>query len=153
MQRAAVPQAVAVLRGGNGYPGVSGTAWFQQQEKGVLVTVRVQGLPAGDAPCGGRWFAMHVHSGSTCTGSGADAFADTNGHYDPNGCPHPDHAGDLPPLLGCHGVAYCSVLTDRFTLDQVVGRTLIVHADLDDFTTQPSGNAGVKIACGAIRYR
>ncbi len=141
MQKQGAGRAVAVLRGGNGYPGVYGTAWLRQLEDGVLVTVRVFGLPTDGAACGGR-----------CTGTGTDDFAGAGGHYNPDGCPHPFHAGDLPPLLGCHGTAYCSVMTDRFTLEQAVGKTVILHAGTDDFTTQPSGNAGTMIACGVIQY-
>lgn len=64
---------------------------------------------------------------------------------------HPKHAGDLPPLLECKGQAYLSVKTDRFTVDEIIGRTVIIHSDSDDFSTQPTGNAGRKIACGVIR--
>jgi Cu-Zn family superoxide dismutase len=42
------------------------------------------------------------------------------------------------------------VLTDRFTLDEVIGRTVVIHALRDDFTTDPAGNSGEKIACGTI---
>ena len=41
--------------------------------------------------------------------------------------------------------------TDRFTLPDVIGKTIIIHSNPDDFTTQPSGNSGAKIACGAIQ--
>ena len=47
--------------------------------------------------------------------------------------------------------AFQIFLTDRFTICEIVGRTVIVHSGPDDFTTQPSGNAGSKIACGQIR--
>lgn len=146
-----VTSAVAMLTGGNGYPDIRGTALFQQKENGVLITVNVFGLPKGGTQCDYRIFAMHIHDGTACTGTEEDAFADAGMHYNPKDCPHPQHAGDLPPLFGCDGVAYCSVLTDRFWLDEVVGKALIVHDQPDDFTTQPSGNAGTKIACGIIR--
>ena len=41
-------------------------------------------------------------------------------------------------------------LTDRFRLDEVIGRTVVIHENADDFTTQPAGNAGARIACGVI---
>ena len=62
-----------------------------------------------------------------------------------------DHAGDLPPLFGNHGFAFAVFLTDRFSVREVLGKTVIVHLKPDDFTTQPSGSAGEKIACGEIR--
>ena len=72
-------------------------------------------------------------------------------HYNPHGCDHPYHAGDLPPLFETSGLALSAFLTDRFTVDEVIGRTVIIHDQPDDFTTQPSGNSGTKIACGVIR--
>ena len=63
---------------------------------------------------------------------------------------HPNHAGDLPPLLEASGKAYMTVLTGRFHVKEVIGRTVILHGDPDDFHTQPSGNAGIKLACGVI---
>ena len=72
-------------------------------------------------------------------------------HYNPNQCAHPYHAGDLPPLFGSNGYAFEAFLTDRFTVSEVIGRTVIIHSKPDDFSTQPSGNSGEKIACGEIR--
>ena len=49
-----------------------------------------------------------------------------------------------------HGKADMAVLTDRFRVDEIIGRTVVLHRNPDDFQTQPSGNAGIKIACGII---
>lgn len=97
--------------------------------------------------------SWQIHSGEQCTGDAADPFAAALGHYDPDGCPHPEHAGDLPPLFSTRGYAFQVFLTDRFSLHEIVGRTVIIHSSPDDFTSQPSGNAGTKIACGRIRTR
>jgi len=78
----------------------------------------------------------------------ADPFSDVMSHYNPNGCEHPYNDGDLPPLFGNGGYALCAFLTDRFSVNDVIGRTVIIHDQPDDFTTQPSGNSGTKIACG-----
>jgi len=43
------------------------------------------------------------------------------------------------------------VKTDRFSVDEIIGRTVVIHSDPDDFLSQPAGNAGKKIACGEIR--
>ena len=51
-------------------------------------------------------------------------------------------------MLGC--LAFLAFITDRFTANEVIGKTVIIHDSPDDFTTQPSGNAGNKIACGII---
>ena len=122
--------------------GIKGTVWFSQQTDGVLVTAQIIGLPRGG------FFAFHIHEGSNCGGEG---FADTGGHFNPAQVPHPDHAGDLPPLLSCNGRAYLSVLTDRFCAEEVIGRTVVIHSGTDDFMSQPAGNPGEKLACGVIR--
>ncbi|MGN1098421.1 MAG: superoxide dismutase family protein, partial [Clostridia bacterium] len=79
-------------------------------------------------------------------------FADALGHYNPTAQLHPNHAGDMPPLILNGSNAYLSFITGRFRLEEVIGRTVIVHSHHDDFTTQPSGGAGEKIACGVIRW-
>ena len=138
------PAAVAHVRGSEAHPDIRGCVRFRQMGGGVLVTAEIRGLPGDNG-----FFAFHIHSGSGGTGEGP--FACVGGHYDPAGRPHPDHAGDLPPLFGNRGYAYLSVFTDRFTVDEVIGRAVVIHAKPDDFTTQPSGNSGERIACGEIR--
>ena len=61
------------------------------------------------------------------------------------------HAGDLPPLMGDHGYALCIFYTDRFLPEEVIGHTAVIHAMPDDFRSQPSGDSGMKIACGEIK--
>ena len=63
------------------------------------------------------------------------------------------HAGDMPPLFGTDRFAFSAFLTDRFSAEEGIGKTVIIHDSPDDFTTQPSGNSGVKIACGVIRRK
>ena len=93
---------------------------------------------------------MHIHSGMSCTGNKTDNFADAMTHYNPDNCPHPYHAGDMPPIFGVNGTAFSVFLTDRFSVKEIIGKSVIIHANPDDFTTQPSGNSGEKIACGII---
>lgn len=139
------PDAVALLSGGPGLPGLSGTVRFYQERGCVLVVADVSGLPQGN-PSG--FFALHIHEGGDC---GGEDFLHTQGHYDPTQAPHPEHAGDLPPLLLCRDGAYLAVRTDRFRAQDVVGRTVVIHSGPDDLRSQPAGNAGAKIACGVIR--
>lgn len=147
------PAAQAVITGDLDYPNIYGVVSFYPTRGGVLVAASIDGLPSNEQSCGGRFFGFHIHMGTACAGTAEDPFADTGSHYNPGDCPHPAHAGDLPPLLGNAGYALSCVLTDRFTVDQVIGRAVIIHADPDDFRTQPSGNAGKKIACGVIQRR
>lgn len=137
--------ARAQIRGNGLAPRLAGEATFTQKRNGVLVTLRVIGLPRNN-PSG--FFGLHIHEGGSCSGEG---FADTGAHFDTAFMPHPRHAGDLPPLLDYGGEAYLSVMTDRFRVSDVIGRTVVIHSGADDFRSQPSGNAGAKIACGVIR--
>lgn len=145
-----VPDARAIMAGSHEYPGLHGQVSFYQATDGVVLIAQVDGLPSGTEPCASNVFGFHIHEGNSCTGSDEDPFADSGGHYDPRDCPHPAHAGDLPPLFGNQGYAFMAFFTDRFTVKEVIGRTAIIHASQDDFTTQPSGNSGAKIACGRI---
>ena len=83
-------------------------------------------------------------------GTPVDPFSDALTHYNPDTCAHPQHAGDLPPLFGNNGYAFSMFLTNRFSVSEIIGRTVILHSAPDDFTSQPAGNSGVKIACGVI---
>ncbi len=139
MRRCSFTQASAQIRGDNG---IRGTLRMTQRPNGTLVTAEILGLPHEG------FFALHIHAGPNCGGVN---FANTGAHWDLAQRPHPDHTGDLPPLLSCHGRAYLSVLTDRFCVAEAIGRTVVIHANADDFTTQPSGNSGQKIACGIIQ--
>lgn len=85
-------------------------------------------------------------------GNSEDAFADTKGHYSIDNCMHPYHTGDMPPLFGNQGYAFSIFLSDRFNVYDILGRTVVIHLHPDDFHTQPSGNSGMKIACGIINY-
>ncbi len=144
------PDAQSFIKGSGGYPNIKGVVFFYQLDGGVLVMAEVRGLPHGAGKCPADVFAFHIHEGSDCSGSAGDPFSGAGGHYNPGGCAHPAHAGDLPPLFGNSGYAFAAVFTDRFSVSDVAGRTVIIHAAPDDFTSQPSGNSGEKIACGKI---
>ena len=137
------PRAVAVVRGDGGYADLSGTVRFYQMPGGVLIEADFIGLPGNRS----GFYGFHIHTGGECDG---DGFLGTGNHYSRSQAKHPMHSGDLPPLLSCNGRAYMSVMTDRFSILDILGRTVVVHSDADDFTSQPAGNAGRKIACGII---
>jgi Cu-Zn family superoxide dismutase len=129
-----------------------GVVMFHQQGDAVLVHTRVSGLKPGQE------HGFHVHEKGDC--SSGDGMS-TGGHFNPLGKPHghhagaEKHAGDLPMLKGdaqgnadmkftVRGITIGSGVTD------IVGKGLIVHAQPDDWTTQPTGNAGARIACAVI---
>lgn len=142
--------AAACIRGSESCPCLKGTVRFYQLCSSVLVTAELEGLPSGSSFCNEPVFAFHIHEGNSCTGNSDDPFADAMGHYNPHNCSHPYHAGDMPPLFGVNGSAFLAFTTDRFWVNEILGRAVIVHAMSDDFHTQPSGNAGEKIGCGII---
>lgn len=145
------PQAVADIAGSPDYPQITGTVRLYQSGSGVIVYADIRNLPDAEISCQKRIFGFHIHSGTACTGDEMDPFSAAMSHDNPDNCMHPYHAGDLPPLFGNHGTAVSVFLTDRFSVSEVIGKTMIIHDSPDDFTTQPSGNSGTRIACGIIR--
>lgn len=138
--------AFADVRGGERASELRGQVCFETHPEGTLVTANIWGLPVSET----GFFAFHIHEGGDC---GGEDFSDTGAHFNPTGAAHPMHAGDLPPLLSVEGNAYLSVLTGRFRVEDIVGKTVVIHDGSDDFRTQPAGNAGQKIGCGVIRVR
>lgn len=141
------PAATARIKGRKENGTVNGRVDFYDTYGGTIVVAQVSGLP-GEANKG--FFGFHIHGGASCTGNAEDPFADTGQHYNPGNQSHPQHAGDLPPLLGNKGTAWMAVYTDRFYPEDVIGKTVVIHEKPDDFRTQPSGDSGEKIACGKI---
>jgi Cu-Zn family superoxide dismutase len=143
--------AVATLTPTQG-SAVRGLVMFHQFDGHLMVHARLSGL----TPNGVHGF--HVHeTGSCASADGSSA----GGHFNPAGQPHgpPDaahHAGDLPALKAdVNGVVDQQImLSGGPTLAagpvSLVGRSLIVHAQSDDYTTQPTGNSGARLACGII---
>ena len=143
--------AVAIIKGSKKYPSIRGLVRFYQTEHGVYIITSVTGLPRDNAKCGSPIYGMHIHSEGICKKNGAESLLLSGSHYNPEDCVHPYHAGDLPPLFSASGIAMSSVLTDRFTVQEIIGKTVVLHGNADDYTTQPSGNSGEKIACGVIQ--
>jgi superoxide dismutase, Cu-Zn family len=130
-----------------------GEATFEETGGKVRVIVFAQGLGPD------REHGFHIHEAGDC--SSGDGMS-TKGHFNPHGKPHGKptsaerHAGDLPALkAGKDGRARLDTTVDLVTLRpgaaSIVGRGLIIHADPEDYKTQPTGNAGARIACGVIK--
>ena len=130
----------------------SGSVYFTQQGDRLLVSGEVRGL----APNSDHGF--HVHEKGDCSGDATSA----GGHYNPGKQPHgrqdttPHHAGDLPSLhADASGVATINFESRDFRVGagehNALGRAVVVHRDPDDFTTQPDGHSGPRIACGVIQ--
>lgn len=145
-----VPNSIAIIKGSSEYPDIKGTLKLYQTDTGVFAVTLVYGLPDMPKTCQRPIFALHIHSGDACTGNQTDPFANAKVHYNPQNCPHPYHSGDMPPLFSSGSFAWSAFFTDRFSVGEVLGLPVIIHSKPDDFTTQPSGNSGDKIACGII---
>ncbi len=141
------PAAFAMITGGINFPDIYGETKFYNVPNGVLVVTVLENLPRN--PQG--FYGFHLHNGDSCTGNAQDNFANAGTHYNPEGTTHPSHAGDFPPIISRNGSAYLAFVTDRFTIPEIIGKTVIIHSMPDDFTTDPAGNSGEKIACGVIR--
>jgi len=144
-------RAVATLAPTAGHT-AHGTVTFEQQGQTMLVTAKVSGLEPG--PHG-----FHVHEKGDC--SAPDATS-AGGHFNPSGQPHGNpksaahHAGDMPMLVAdAAGKASLTFEYGPATLghgpNDIMGKAVVVHADADDFETQPAGNSGARVACGVIK--
>lgn len=139
------PNAIARIAGNKDYSELRGIAEFYNVSfGGVVVNIEVDGLPHKKEESG--FFGCHIHEFGNCT----QPFDKTGNHYNPEKTEHPYHAGDLPPLLGNGGYAWISFYDRRFTVDEIIGKSIVIHEMMDDFTTQPSGGSGTKIGCGVI---
>ncbi len=143
-------EATAKIYGGRQNPHIYGKVFFRQTPAGVIVTAQIHNLPVR-APSEFGVCGFHIHEGKSCSGNADDEFASAGSHFNPDYEEHPYHAGDLPPLFSNNGYAYMQVLTDRFSVCDIIGKVVIIHSMPDDFMTQPSGNSGTKIACGKIQ--
>jgi len=148
--RAAPVTAMAQLKPTQGNT-AAGTVWFTQRGLRVDVRVQVTGLTPNQE------HGFHVHEKGDC--SSPDGMS-TGGHFNPGGQPHgpqgaPHHGGDMPSLKAdATGNAQVNFLMQGVSvgtgIDGLLGRGVIVHAKPDDYTTQPTGNSGARIACGVI---
>lgn len=146
-----VPSATAKLEPTRGNT-AAGTVTFVQWGEVVKVSGSISGLKPGAE------HGFHVHEKGDCSsGDGLSA----GGHFNPGGKPHghhgmgEHHTGDLPSLKAdASGVAaiHFESRTIRVggSANDIVGKGLIVHRDPDDFKTQPTGNAGPRLACAVI---
>jgi Cu-Zn family superoxide dismutase len=149
---AAAQSAKATLKNADGKE-VGGAA-LTQTPAGVLIKLSLKGLPAGE-------HAFHVHGVGKCE----PPFTSAGGHFNPGGKKHGmlavegQHAGDMPNLhIPTGGELVVEVLNPAITLEKgkanslfgPQGTALIIHAGKDDYKTDPTGEAGGRIACGVV---
>lgn len=128
-----------------------GTVTFEKKPAGVEVSVQLEGLTPGT-------HGFHVHEKGDC--SAPDA-ASAGGHFNPTSQPHAArdaparHDGDLGNLeADASGKVQVKLIDSKLKLDgpeSILGKAVIVHEKADDYTTQPTGNAGGRVACGVVK--
>ncbi|MGE0565234.1 MAG: superoxide dismutase family protein [Pseudolabrys sp.] len=133
----------------------AGSVTLTQTPSGVLLSLSVKGLPAGE-------HAFHVHGVGKCE----PPFTSAGGHFNPGAKKHGlmaaegHHAGDMPNLhIPASGALTVEVVNAAITLDKGKpnsvfgpnGTAIIIHAGKDDYKTDPTGEAGGRIACGVIQ--
>lgn len=146
------PSASAELLARSGST-VSGNVRFSETKGGVRIEAKVAGLTPGE-------HGFHVHEAGDCSAPDASS---AKGHFNPAGKPHGHygsaerHGGDMVNLVAnADGVASYDVEVSGLSLNGptgVLGRSVVIHADPDDYKSQPAGNSGKRIACGVIAAR
>jgi Cu-Zn family superoxide dismutase len=146
---APVTKAVAVMNP-LGSSGVSGTVTFTKTDGGVRIQAQLKGLKPGD-------HGFHIHEFGDCS---APDGTSAGGHFNPAGAPHAGphdaqrHAGDMGNVAaGADGTATIDYVDAQASFEgatSILGRGVIVHEKADDLKTQPTGNAGGRVACGVI---
>lgn len=149
MGAADITKAVAVLHPTTGND-VHGVIYFAKEADGVHVSGQVEGLTPGE-------HGFHIHQFGDCS---APNGTSAGGHFNPTGAPHGSpqaaehHIGDMGNITANDaGVANIDETFSFLTLsgaNTIIGRGLIVHQGADDLTSQPTGNAGGRVACGVI---
>ena len=145
-------RSAAAMIGPLGQNTVKGTFTARETGSGaVTIDVKVEGLSAGK-------HGAHIHSGATC----GDAGKAAGPHWDPNATgKHGDpatsammhHAADMPNIeVGASGKGSMHFRTTNFKLDDLIGKTIIVHETRDNYTDSPAnGGSGSRIGCGVIQ--
>ncbi|QRZ12136.1 superoxide dismutase family protein [Paracoccus methylovorus] len=143
--------AKAVFIDANGQE--AGTAVLTPTPSGVLIQIEATGLPQN------QWVAFHIHETGSCDHNTGHESA--GGHFNPSDAPHGilsdggPHAGDMPNVWAdAEGTARAQVFNPLVTLAEgtnaIKGRALMIHAGPDDYSTQPTGGAGDRLACAVI---
>ncbi len=151
-QLTALQSATSIVVNVHGFQNqdIRGTVTFTKVPNGIKIIADVDGLKPGK-------HGFHVHEHGDCSGHDGKA---AGGHFNPTNSKHggPDsserHVGDLGNLVADdNGHAHYERIDALISFEgpnSILGKSIIIHADADDYVTQPTGNAGARIACGKI---
>lgn len=148
-KKESVTKAIAVLHPTEGNQ-AHGTVTFTREGSAMRVVAHIEGVTPGK-------HGFHVHQFGDCSASDGTS---AGGHFNPDNTAHgapagiPRHVGDLGNIeADATGTAHLELVDSLMTFSgphSIIGRGLIVHAGEDDLTSQPTGAAGARVACGVI---
>ena len=138
--------AYAEISGNSKYPDLTGLISFIQYPYYVEVSLFLENIPKG------RFLRFHIYEGTTCSGKSGDEFVDAKTHYTPDNSDYSGHVWDLLSIYSYDGRARMIFNTDKFFVKDILGKTIILNENLNNFMDQPVGDAGDKIACGEITH-
>jgi superoxide dismutase, Cu-Zn family len=146
---AGVTQAIAVLHPTQGSK-AQGVVSFSKERNGIRIVASVDGLSPG-------LHGFHIHEYGDCSSPDGNS---AGGHFNPGNMPHGGptgdsrHAGDFGNIQAdASGIGRQTLVDSKLTFEgphSIIGRSVMVHAQADDFTTQPTGASGPRVACGVI---
>lgn len=150
-----INRAMAIITGSIYAPNLYGNVYFVSVEGGTEVFAEIWGLPLYEPASGNMQpispFGFHIHEYGICEITDPqDPFISAGGHYNPTNQPHGNHAGDFPVVFSNDGYARMGFFTDKFKPADIIGRSVLLHQNPDDFRSQPSGNSGKRMGCGVI---
>lgn len=137
-------------------PDLKGKVLFKDVPGGVEVCIEVTGLPnytpaTKDSPqIGPHGFHLHI-TGNCEIGDPENPFLGAGMHYNPTNQPHGNHAGDFPVIFSNNGYFRMCFYTNKFSVSDILNKSVIIHQSPDDYRTEPAGNSGKRIGCGVIR--
>lgn len=148
--------AVANIKGGPLKPEIEGRVIFKEIPGGTMIYADIRGLPEykpgsdDQDPIGPHGF--HIHQKGDCSiGDPKNPFQGAGEHWNPQNQPHGNHAGDFPVLFSNNGRGLMSFFTNKFKVNDAIGKSIIIHQNPDDYRSQPAGDAGKRLACGIIQ--
>jgi len=137
----------AIIHGGSKNPDINGMVTFGRTERGVLITAEIYGL---SDKAFGEVYPFCIHNGSCMSLDENGDFCKGEGYFNPDNLPSPMRAGDLPPLFSCRGYAYMQVVTNRFAIEDIIGKSVIIHSPSGNAFLEDTTGSTRKIACGII---
>ncbi len=143
-----LPYAISNVKGNAEEKQIYGTVCFYPWANGTILKLEIMGLPQNEK---NNFWGFHIHENGDCSDMASpNSFVNAGEHWNEEQDLHPNHIGDLPLIYSNDGYSYMIYYTSRFIPEEVIGKSVIIHKNMDDLNTQPSGNSGERIACGVI---